>query len=368
MRLRRPALAAALACGMVARYAAAQSVQGRAVTLQGGVEIPGALIALLDSTGREVARAATSPSGGFVLTAPAPGRYTLAVRQIGRQEWRSPPYALGAGSYPVTLRVEAPAFELPTITVEARRSRCGAGPGDEDVLSRLLREASLALELAQATERSVGFTVSTYERRLSPDLHTLDSTGTSLPGVARWPIQSAPPESLRVWGFVRQPPPGRTARDRESPEGPIYYGPDTRVLFTDWFLASHCFRVETADGGRLALRFEPERDERGGIAGRLLLDRKSLELTRVEFEYVGLPRWVPRHTAGGAVDLRRLPSGAWVPYAWRLMAPLPGREPGRPQLTLVGWVETGGRVTAVRRPTGEIDTAFTAELLRSRDG
>jgi hypothetical protein len=70
------------------------------------------------------------------------------------------------------------------------------------------------------------------------------------------------------------------------------------VLFSDWFLASHCIRVDEEQAGQLEVRFAPEvRGDRAAIEGRLLLDRGSMELRQLDFEYVALPR-----TAGGELD------------------------------------------------------------------
>ncbi len=63
------------------------------------------------------------------------------------------------------------------------------------------------------------------------------------------------------------------------------------------------------------------------------------------------------------IVLRRLREGAWIPRAWSLRAPQAVRSPGSSQLRLGGWVETGGRVTAVRSAKGDIDSASTKELL-----
>jgi hypothetical protein len=361
-------LAVAVSLGMPARAAEAQTVQGRVVELPGAEPIAGALVALMDSTGREIARSASSPSGGFIVAAGAAGRYHVLIRQIGRLPWRSPAFDLAAGAtYPVMFRVDAQVYELPTITVEAKRSRCGARPGDEGIVGGLLEAADVALQLARATadEGRLAFSTASYLKQLGRDLRMLDSTSTGVSRLASWPIESAHPDSLRAWGFVRQPPPRERATTAEGEAGPIYYAPDARVLFSDWFLASHCFQVaEEDEGDVLEVRFTPERKrDRAEIDGRLVLDRRTLELRRLEFEYVGLPRWIPKGKAGGFVELSRLRSGAWVPRAWALRAPLPVRAAGSATLKVGGWLETGGHVIAVRTPRGELDSAATRQLL-----
>jgi hypothetical protein len=345
----------------------AQTVQGRVVELGDEEPIAGALVALVDSAGAETARGATSPSGGFVLTAAGAGRHHVVIRQIGQQPWRSPAFALAAGAtYPITFRVEVRPYELPTLTVEARRSRCGARPGEAGALGALLDAADVALQLARAasSERRLAFSTATYLKVLDPDLRVLDSTSTGVTRLARWPIESADPDSLRAWGFVRQPPSVERTTTADMELGPVYYGPDARVLFSDWFLGANCFRVDEA-AGLLEVRFAPERrGDQATIQGRLVIDRRSMELRRLEFEYVGLPRWVPKGKAGGFVELRRLREGAWVPRSWQLRAPQAARRAGSSKLRLNRWLETGGQVTAVRTAQGDLDSAATAELLR----
>lgn len=345
----------------------AQTVRGRVLQLPTETPVPGALVVLLDGQGRDVARAATSATGGYTLTAALAGRYRVAVRQIGWQAWTSSPFELAAGeTRPLVLRVETEAYALPTITVEARRPRCGIRLGDDAVVSRLLEAAQTALSLAQATadDSAIGFSSEWYLARYSPSLELVDSNSVGVGRLARWPIQGALPDTLERWGFVRTDGPGQDWTDVGPARGPVYYGLDARALFSDWFLGSHCFRVEEEGGGELRVRFAPSRRERrADVAGMILLDRGSLELRSIEFTYVGLPHWIPREQAGGEVRLRRLRSGAWVPYAWRVRAPVPRLMVGRAQPKLEAWVETGGWVRSVRGAAGRVDSAMTREIL-----
>ena len=345
----------------------AQVVQGRVLQLPAGTPVNGALVVLVDSAGRDVARAATSASGGYSLAASSAGSYRIVVRQIGWQAWTSPAFDLAAGaSRPLLLRIQAEPYALPTITVEARRPRCGIRLGGDAVVSRLLDVAQTALALAQATadDGAIGFSSEWYLARYSPELELEDSTSAGVGRLASWPVESALPDTLERWGFVRTDGPGQGWTDVGSVRGPVYYGLDARALFSDWFLASHCFRVEEHEGSEVRVRFEPSRREgRVDVAGMVVLDRSSLELRRIEFAYVNLPGWIPRERAGGEVRLRRLRSGAWVPYAWRVRVPVPRLVAGRARPKLDAWVETGGWVRSVRGPAGQVDSAMTREVL-----
>jgi carboxypeptidase family protein len=129
----------------------AQAVQGRLLAAADDSSIAGALVQLADSAGVVVARAATTPSGGFAVTAPTPGRYHLGVRQIGHQPWRSDPFRVAVTSGPVTFRIGSQAFTLPEIIVAARRPRCDVGLDGSDLLARLLDAAGTAPGVAEAT-------------------------------------------------------------------------------------------------------------------------------------------------------------------------------------------------------------------------
>ena len=364
--LARLALSACV-LALIAVPSAAQTVQGRVLQLPQETPLAAALVVLVDGAGHDVARTATSATGGFTLTIARPGRYHLAVRQIGWKTWESPPFDLAAGALrPATLRVDAEPYALPTITVEASRPRCGIRLSDDQLVSRLLDVAQTALALAQATadQGAFSFSSETYLVQYDPAFGLEDSSSTGVGRLSTWPIQSAPPDTLRRWGFVRTDGPAQGWTDVGPDKGPVYYGLDARVLFSEWFLAAHCFRLDAEDAGELHIAFAPGADEsRPDVAGMLVLDRASLELRRIEFTYVRLPRWVPQEHAGGEVRLRRLRSGAWVPYAWRMRAPVPQLAPGRTQPRLGGWVETGGWVRSVRGATGRVDSALTRELL-----
>lgn len=329
--------------------------------------VAGALVVLVDSSGTDAARTASTASGGFRLTAPRAGRYRIAVRQIGMQTWLSTPLRLGPGpAASLVLRIDPQPFELPAINVEARRPRCGIRLDDDETVSRLLDVARTALGLAQATadEGAVSFAVEGYRVRYTPILQQLDSVGTGVGRLSTWPIQSAPPDTLQARGFVRTDAPGQGWGDVGLDRGPVYYGLDARVLFSDWFLASHCFRLDDAAAGELRIRFTPGRGRRRtDVEGSLALDRATLELRRIAFGYVGLPQWIPGGRTGGEIRLRRLPSGAWVPYAWRLRAPVPQVVAGRSRPRVEGWLETGGWVRSVRGPDGRIDSTLTRAVL-----
>jgi hypothetical protein len=325
--------------------------------------VAGALVVLLDSLGREVRRTLSSPTGGFGFTPPGPGQYQIRVLRIGFAGWLSPPVTFTQGERRETrFIIEDRIIQLAAIEVRATRSRCGVRPGDGDIIASLLNEAEKALAITDQTIRqgSLRFRTETFLSRPTPDGAPGERQATSSSGQAMWPVASAPPDSLAKYGFVHEVE--RGPLDLRGETGPVYFGPDARVLFAGWFLDSHCFSVApTEDSAKnIVVEFVPQRsNSRGDIRGRLTLDRRSLELRSLQFWYAGLGRWVPANTAGGSLSFRRLNSGAWIIDRWVLRAPIP--IVGRRDTTLFGFAESGGQVKEIRDGrTGQVETISRA--------
>jgi hypothetical protein len=365
----KPLYAAATALILGASSLPAQQVLGRAVRETDGTPLAEALIILLDDRGQERARTVTSPTGGFELRAPAAGRYRLRILRIGQRGWETPPFDLAIEqiSRPSVRAPDRP-FELQELTAFARRPNCQVTLGDASVGAALLEAAQTALGLAEA-EVATGqrsYATETYKRTV-PVVGPAEDSLAIQGKLAGWPIQSADPDSLRRSGFVQGdwPPPSSM---RGPQAGPIYFGPDARVLFTDWFLGTHCISVDTRtgrsdEGTRVVARFKPAKGTRNAAAlnGWLEFDRTSLALRSLNFEFAARPRWAPKGSGGGEIRFARLPRGVWLPVRWNMRAPVP-KVAGDGRYRFFGVVETGGRVTAVWRPDGRRDREAEAAI------
>lgn len=327
--------------------AVAQRVEGRVVSAADSAGIASALVQLLDGAGARVAQVSTAAGGTFRLSAPTPGRYVVAVLRIGQRAWRSAAMDLATGvGRSLTIAVPDDPILLAQISVEARTA-CRTSPAEGSLVAELLQQVDRALTLTRMAmeRREFRYLVERYERTATPAFQTVDSSATVDLG-GGWPIRSASPESLAVHGFVRQ----EDAVAGQLLGRYIYYGPDAPVLLSPWFLSTHCFGVSEgsgADSGTVVVSFRPEHARRADIAGRLVLAGRTLELRRVEWRYVGLPYWVNREGAGGAMTLDHLPSAVYLPTQWWTRAPVPqvGQAPGRGgRVTLWGWKEGGGRI------------------------
>jgi hypothetical protein len=351
-RLAAPALALLLA----RLPAAGQTVAGRVLDAEGGTGLGGAFVVLQDSTGRNRMAVLTDEAGRFVLTAPGAGRYTVVAERLGMTTRKLAPFTLAAGERRVvTLTLEADAVPLAAIEVTGRR-RCQLRPGAGEATARVWEEVRKALRVSSWTggQRGVEFTLRRHERTIElPSRVVLFDSVQERVGASTRPYTSLPAERLAKEGYVQ----------RDQVGGFIYYGPDDEVLASEEFLDSHCLELRPRSAtpeGALAVDFR--RARRGGpvdIEGTAFLDARSGELRSIEFTYVGLD--FPAQEAGGRVEYRRLPGGAWIVERWRLAFPLlrrtmRGSFGGRIQATSADEIsayalhETTGEVVRIRLP------------------
>jgi len=303
--------------------------------------VRGALVLLKDSTRRTVARDATGGDGRFRIVAPAPGTYSLHILRIGYSPYDVAPWRVGDRGDTLTIRIPAAPMLLAGITVSAA-DRCRQHPVEGSLAATLWAEAQKAVDLTVLTmqRRTYRFQTAGYESTEDTALHETARQETETLGVSDWPFESAPAETLATYGFVR--------------DG-VYFGPDLGVLFSPSFLSLHCLRAEGSGPGRdstlVGVAFEPVRDRQvSDIAGVLWVDRATSELRDLEFRYTGLRLRAPR--AGGRIDFRRLPSGAWVIQSWRLRAPMALLHGTADTVGVAGYRERGAAVTLVLTADG----------------
>lgn len=344
--------------------ARAQSVRG--TVSRGGVRVDGAIILLVDSTGRVIARSASRESGAFTLSAERAGRHTLRVLRIGFAPTVVGPVRLAVGA---PLPLDVTLTGAPVRIAELRivdRSPCEVRPDSDAVAFRLwdeARKALLATTLTQHDQLTMR-TGSTQRTLDAGDERVLAESTTvrTVPTVR--PFASLPPDSLLVAGYVQRNALGET----------IYWAPDADVLLSESFASTHCLRPErareqTGNASRwIGIAFLPSGPARGvaDVEGVLWLDANTAELRRLDYRYVRIPGDTPlaeRVQAGGRVDFLRLPTGGWIVSRWSIRYPLvrsaaprstsviPGarREAPVSSVELAGIRITSGEVAEVRR-------------------
>jgi hypothetical protein len=141
------------------------------------------------------------------------------------------------------------------------------------------------------------------------------------------PFNSLPPAELERSGYLRQEM-GET----------VIYGPNTDVLLSSEFQATHCLglRRERDRPELIGLTFEPiEGRKLPDIEGVLWLDAASAELRTLEFEYKNLYPWLTPGDYTGTAEFVRLEEGAWIMRRWQIRSPL---------------IEEGAEVLRIERP------------------
>lgn len=296
-----------------------QQVQGRLVDEVDAHPLAGAYVTLVRD-GENVARAVTRVDGGFVLTAPQAGPYTLRADFLGygvvEREVEVPP---PGEPLRVELAAGQQAIELEGLVAEVDR-QCDVPEGVARQVAALWDEVAEAFRVTAYMEEEQLFDMrmDRWERALDPeDLRILDEDRRQGRGILRGsPFESLPADDLASQGYVREMDDGSFS----------YFAPDARVLLSASFQDTHCFGVTVdppSDGVEewVGIRFEPRDDDRPDIHGVLWIDGGSLEPQRLDFRYSELPGRVGGRELGGRVIFQRLPAGPWIIREWRIRMP-----------------------------------------------
>jgi hypothetical protein len=313
-----------------------------------------------------VAATTTNERGRFALPPVEAGKYRLRVLRIGFQRWTSAVISLAPGQrLDDSVAVPSVPVILDDLTVEAK-SPCRRSPLEDRRMALLWDEVRTTLGILEASASdSLEFHHRKTRRRFDAARRIAAQESRRLVGLGRWPVSTQPAESLSRFGYVQA---------RDTLHGPVYYGPDATVFFSDEFLTTHCFRLTAAPGGEPSLvgvGFEPVKDRNViDIAGTLWIDRRTRELRSLEYRYVGLWDWVPTGSAGGALTFARLASGPVLITGWAIRAPIAMIDPlgagdrrenertrpffGSGRVASQGYWEEVGEVEEVRGPDGRV--------------
>lgn len=305
----------------------AQSLRVRVTEEQSGRPLSGAIVDVLDSSGRVVAQGVLSPDGRRQLALGVAGTYHLRIRRIGFAPFVGPDVTI-AGIVPVDVALRAPDRRVVLGAIDVRASndrRCARDAFADPAFGALWEEIRTALTTTVLTRDAAATTLEARAfRRVLDAAGTVTEEQVGLPRTttAARPYVARAADELSRNGYVQA-----------RPDGTEFYAPDERVLLSDEFLADHCFRVargSDATEGLFGVRFSPaERRRPNDISGTLWVDSASAELRYLDFwyEYTGLPQLVRGEgRTGGQVVFERLPGGAWIVGAWRLRLPQVRRD------------------------------------------
>ncbi len=326
----------------------AQVVRGFVSEATTGSPIAGALVTLVDTTGREYARGMTAASGSFSLAGTPGGTRQVQVARIGYRAWQSQQFTAAAlDTVQLRLQVEdLPVQLLPEITATSSRSCASLKEAGERVVV-LWEEARKAISLADLSygRDPMQYRVDRRNSRVDDEEHLVSDSIRTVNMQARWPVEALPAGALLHDGFVQ----------RDKLGDLVYYGPDLSVLYAPAFLSTHCLTAVAGDSGANLVGVSYRPASEGGppnVEGAVWLDASTLQLRSLEFRYTGLSKWVPRGSAGGELRFLRMDDGRWVIDRWRMRAPIP-RVRGR-DTTLFGFAGVEEVVVAVTAPGGAV--------------
>lgn len=330
----RLVLLAAFVSGCVST-AASQIVRGTVLDSTTHQPVSDFIVSLVDDSGRVGVSVLASDAGNFLLRAPSAGHYRLRLQRIGYRSTVSEPFAL-ASSETVIKRLAVLSIRVTLTAVRVTgRQACVINPRDGMAAAALWDEAQkvlLATQLVQS-ERSMRLTVRDFERDLSRDIpsastRVFNERSDIRTGISESPYYSLSPAVLERDGYTRV-----------NGDSSAFFAPDAAVLLSDEFARSHCLRVQggAAEGALstppksnaddlVGLAFEPVRSRSvPDIRGVLWLDRRSAELRRLDYQYVGLdlpPVSAGDTSFGGQIEIRSMGGGAWIIRRWQVRAPV----------------------------------------------
>jgi hypothetical protein len=337
-----------LLMGLGAVNAQAQVLRGRVVAAGDARPIPGALVELQDSVGRPLQRALTTTSGTFRFVPGRSGAYRVRVAAIGYTIHPVASITIAGGDAQLPdFQLEAAVAILPDLVAAGKRRMCGLEILDDPLFGRLLEGAKASLAVMEQGI-GLGTTYAVEEVRtrtltnVKPPRNTADTTRGEL---TKWPLESVNPALLRAEGFARLLAP-------EEGKGRVYYGPDLRVLFADWFLESHCFAFDAkpreGDTRLVRLTYEPKsKGKLVDVAGDLLIDATTLSLRELTFVHRHLPGHIKSGAAGGMVAFANLEDGGWLPVRWRIYGPV---ESSVTEVRVTRSVSLGARRQSIQMP------------------
>jgi hypothetical protein len=316
----------------------AQATVELKIRIDAGARMPvnGALIALIDDSARTITEALSPESGRTSLRA-APGIYRIRVRRIGFRPFHSQPVTLPR-SDEILLNIETPRVVLDALVVSAT-SQCGEITRDAQALGAVWEEIEKALKSSELSVSDLAelSRSQTYQREVS-DRGVVIRNDTSATTQARLKLFGAKgAATLAANGYVVG----------NSTSGWEFFAPDEKVLLSNEFTATHCFRLvrDKKRKGDIGVAFSPTPKRRvSDIEGVLWVDEKTSELREVRFRYVNagiLDEFEPR----GFTAFHRMLSGAWIVSEWQLR--MPRLQRGKDGLFAATYLERGGKVTTV---------------------
>jgi hypothetical protein len=289
----------------------AQQLRGIVRDSTVGNALAGAIVQVLDSSGRGSGRAITDVDGRFALSI-APASARLRVVRIGYRPSDTAIPSRRAG--PIEIRMG----RIPPMLDVVRVNDTGLCPGSPERGAAFeiwqqartgLLAAVVARELnpAQATTLTYTTTLSPNDERVRRQTKKLTRGRTTRPFVA-----SAAPSFFARMGYMLESGPDR-----------LFNAPDADVLIDESFAATHCFRLRAADDahrGQVGVAFKPVagRDTLVDVEGVIWMTANTPELRSLDFTYTSLEPAAMDASSGGHIEFRTMKNGVTFIDRWNL--------------------------------------------------
>jgi hypothetical protein len=330
------AIAAVRQGSPAAARAVPMTVRGRIVDAATGSPLNGVFVSISDADGVRRAGVLTNADGWYIARVPSQAAYVVRAEIIGYGSAERNAFVDESGVVLDDIRLQQTAIALASIEVEASDGVCRMPREIGAATHQLWEEVRKALTVAAWGERDAGVAFQVVQYEHTKDLISgevmrgLPHDRRVLSGVGRTPFVTAAADELATLGYVRRMPTGYT-----------YYGLDAAILLSQSFAETHCFRLRLGprNSELVGLAFEPVPGRTApDVAGVLWLDRRSMELQHLEYEYtrhlsVGE---APPDLFGGRTEFQRLPNGAWIVSDWWIRMPQGGPPARMAGLSVLG--------------------------------
>jgi hypothetical protein len=355
-RVRLAALLLLVAMTAHTRALLAQQLTGTVRDSASQIPLSGAVVLVLEPSGRAAARGRTDQQGQFKLfpwasksARSAAGRLRLRILRMGFRPLERP---LTGPAVATTLDISVVSFPivLEEVLVKAAPS-CPKRP-DRAAALALLKQVRTALyaNVVARSQSSATMTRLLYQR-------LDDETGHVLRQTVRTKVTSATSEPFSAARSAEAF--GRQGFLEDSTGSHTYVGPDAETLIDDAFAERYCFKIIAPDRGRtlqVGLGFEPAaREDTGHVdfVGTLWVDTLSRVLKDLTFRYVGLDRQTSALSPEGRLSFRELSNGVVIIDQWSIRL-----GPGRTRDVMASGArgsrdqEIGGEIARASWPDG----------------
>jgi hypothetical protein len=335
----------------------AQQLTGTVRDSASQIPLSGAVVLVLEPSGKAAARGRTDLQGQFKLfpwasksARSAAGRLRLRILRMGFRPLERP-LAGPAVATAVDISVVSFPIVLEEVQVKAAPS-CPKRP-DRVAALALLKQVRTALyaNVVARSQSAATMTRLLYQRRFD------DETGRVLRQTVRTKVTSATSEPFSAARSAEAF--GRQGFREDSTGSHTYVGPDAETLIDDAFAERYCFKLIAPDRGRtlqVGLGFEPAaREDTGHVdfVGTLWVDTLSRVLKDLTFRYVGLDRQTSALSPEGRLSFRELSNGVVIIDQWSIRL-----GPGRTRDVMAAGAprsrdqEIGGEIARASWPDG----------------